>query len=563
MVSFSPIDIAITSTYKDKGARQAQNSLTKLTKSANKLAGAFGVAFTVTQLNRFAKASIQAFAQEEKSAKSLALTLGNLGLSFETLATEQFIQRIQRTRGILDDELRPAMQQLVSTTLDAKKSQDILLTALDLSAGAGVDVGTAVDALTKAFLGNNKALVGLNIGYSNALLSGKSFEQIQAQLNKQFQGQGEASASSFSGQMAILAASMDVVKETIGEGLVRSFEDLNFNAEKTGGIMEKVAKKTVTAFEYVTKFIKGNALLVTGQAFDKSSFEYKMNFDKPYDPMSAKFDYVALRAEEKRLQDAAAKAAKARLDAINKDKKLLADQKKLLKDQEKLKKFGGMFDTEQIEIFAALQGKITEQEKLRLSLQLALLQGNATEAERLGKQLAIVQLQTTDLAGAIAKIPKALNPFEGWGSEIDNLLAKMISMYKLLQQPLTTSTTTPITTATSGAVSPSLAAAKAQIEADTAKLNQFNQSMLDKIARTNKIPDTTIEQDIQSQLQAYLAADTAMRNTFRDLNIYLEPAGSVVTTGDLVQDIRNALIEAGLSGSQSTLNRNLGAFAVQ
>jgi hypothetical protein len=92
-----------------------------------------------------------------------------------------------------------------------------------------------------------------------------------------------------------------------------------------------------------------------------------------------------------------------------------------------------MFDTAQIEIFAALQGKVTEQEKLRLNLQLALLQGNASEAERLGKQLAITQLQTTDLATAISKIPMALNPFKGWGSEIDNLLAKMIEMYRLLQ----------------------------------------------------------------------------------------------------------------------------------
>jgi hypothetical protein len=85
-----------------------------------------------------------------------------------------------------------------------------------------------------------------------------------------------------------------------------------------------------------------------------------------------------------------------------------------------------LFDTAQIEIFAALQGKVTEQEKLRLNLQLALLQGNASEAERLGKQLAITQLQTTDLATAISKIPMALNPFKGWGTEIDNLLAKMI-----------------------------------------------------------------------------------------------------------------------------------------
>ncbi len=59
------------------------------------------------------------------------------------------------------------------------------------------------------------------------------------------------------------------------------------------------------------------------------------------------------------------------------------------------------------------------------------------------------------------------------------------------------------------------------------------------------------------------AENTAMRNTFKDLNINIAPAGSVVTTGDLVQDIRNALIEAGLSGSQTTMNRNLGAFQVQ
>ncbi len=244
--------------------------------------------------------------------------------------------------------------------------------------------------------------------------------------------------------------------------------------------------------------------------------------------MSQKFDYTALQKEEKRLQNDAKKNLAARNAAIKKEKALL-------KDQEKLKKFGGLFDTEQIEIFAGLQGKITEQEKLRLSLQLALIQGNATEAEKLGKQLAIAQLQTTDLATAISKIPKALNPFEGFGSEVDNLIAKILNMYKLLQQPLSAATTTPIVSS-GGTTTPSLAAAKAQIESSTAKLNAFNERMLEKIAATNKIPNTTIEQDIQSQLQSYLAADTAMRNTFKDLNINIAPAGSVVTTGDLTVD---------------------------
>ena len=533
MVSFSPIDIAITSTYKDKGARQAQNSLTKLSKSANKLAGAFGVAFGVNQLAKFAKSSIQAFAQEEKSAKSLALTLGNLGMSFETIGTEAFIQRIQKTRGILDDELRPAMQQLVSTTLDAKLSQDILLTALDLSAGAGIDLGVAVDALSKSYLGNNRALVGLNIGYSTASLKGKGFAEVQGEINKQFKGQGEASAAGYAGQMAILAASMDVVKEIIGEGLVNAFEDLNINAQKTGSLMESVAKKSVTAMGYVSKFIKGNLQFlntpVSELLSDKSgsTFAYKMNFDKPFDPMSSNFNYEALRADQKKQQDQAAKAAKDRLAAIKKEQALVKAQQQLAKDQAKIKQFGSMFDTAQIEIFAALQGKVTEQEKLRLNLQLALLQGNASEAERLGKQLAIAQLQTTDLATAISKIPMALNPFKGWGTEIDNLLAKMIEMYRLLQFKPTEQ----------------LGTVKAQITPQNAA-----QVLANAPIALNEYQAIKGEMD-------YLG----VRN-MGSLNITINNAGNVVSDDDLATQIRNGLLNSNLSGSPSSIGRLLGAF---
>jgi len=51
-------------------------------------------------------------------------------------------------------------------------------------------------------------------------------------------------------------------------------------------------------------------------------------------------------------------------------------------------------------------------------LQLALIQGNASEAERLAAQLAISQLQTTNLALAIAKLPAALNPFRDYPVDV-------------------------------------------------------------------------------------------------------------------------------------------------
>jgi len=549
-MSATGIEIPIVSTYKDKGAKAASKSLNTLTKSAK----ALGLAFGVFQTINFSKKAVRAFADDERAAGALSKTLQNLGQSYAVLQTAGFIQNLQNTTGILDDQLRPAFTQLVNSTLDAKEAQKLLSVALDVSAGTGKDLQSVTVALSKAVLKENTALSRLGIGLSKAELATMDMAQITDFLSKKFDGQAALAADSYAGKLAVLSAKASDAAETIGGSLVVALDKAFGDPEKIGSGIDVIANKISGLIEGMSRFIQVTKIGLQNLTLSPDSpiFQYKLNFDKPFDPMSQKFDYTALQKEEKRLQNDAKKNLVARNAAIKKEQALL-------KDQAKLKKFGSMFDTEQIEIFAALQGKITEQEKLRLSLQLALIQGNATEAEKLGKQLAIAQLQTTDLATAISKIPKALNPFEGFGTEVDNLIAKILNMYKLLQQPLSTTTTAPIVSS-AGGTTPSLAAAKAQIESSTAKLNDFNKRMLEKIATTNKIPETTIEQDIQSQLQSYLAADTAMRSTFKDLNINIAPAGSVVTTGDLVQDIRNALIEAGLSGSQTTVNRNIGAF---
>jgi len=549
-MSATGIEIPIVSTYKDKGAKAASKSLNTLTKSAK----ALGLAFGVFQTINFSKKAVRAFADDERAAGALSKTLQNLGQSYAVLQTAGFIQNLQNTTGILDDQLRPAFTQLVNSTLDAKEAQKLLSVALDVSAGTGKDLQSVTVALSKAVLKENTALSRLGIGLSRAELATMDMANITDFLSKKFDGQAALAADSYAGKLAILSAKASDAAETIGGSLVVALDKAFGDPEKIGSGIDVIANKISGLIDGMSRFIQVTKIGLQNLTLSPDSpiFQYKLNFDKPFDPMSQKFDYTALQKEEKRLQNDAKKNLAARNAAIKKEQALL-------KDQEKLKKFGTLFDTEQIEIFAALQGKITDQEKLRLSLQLALIQGNATEAEKLGKQLAIAQLQTTDLSAAIAKIPKALNPFEGFGSEVDNLIAKILNMYKLLQQPLSTTTTAPITTS-SGSTNPTLTGFAAQIESARTGLTNFNERMLAKIAATNKIPDTTIEQDIQSQLQAYLAADTAMRSTFKDLNINIAPAGSVVTTGDLVQDIRNALIEAGLSGSQTTVNRNIGAF---
>lgn len=235
--------------------------------------------------------------------------------------------------------------------------------------------------------------------------------------------------------MAILRAKAEDAKEEIGGALVGALDDAFGDPDKYGSSIDNISNRLEGLIGSVGRFIK-----VTKGIFDrdnllklnKNTMNYKLNFDKPFDPMAMKFDYTALQKEEKKLQKEAARQLRARQAAIAKEKALIAEQKKIEADRKKLEKLSSLFDLEQIQIFAALQNKITDQEKLRLSLQLALIQENASEAAKLATELVKSQLQTTNLAEAIAKLPKALYPFDGWSKDIDLLLQQIMLMMKLL-----------------------------------------------------------------------------------------------------------------------------------
>jgi hypothetical protein len=129
-------------------------------------------------------------------------------------------------------------------------------------------------------------------------------------------------------------------------------------------------------------------------------------------------------------EGAAARAAKDAKDAAAAQLKATKAQTKATQDQNKLKKSQGIMDIDQANIIAALQGKITENDKIRLELQLALLTGNAKEADRLSNALLISQAQTTGLATFIANLPKALNPFADYPAYILMALAELDKLKK-------------------------------------------------------------------------------------------------------------------------------------
>jgi hypothetical protein len=95
-----------------------------------------------------------------------------------------------------------------------------------------------------------------------------------------------------------------------------------------------------------------------------------------------------------------------------------------IKEQTAIQKAGTLFDIQQAGIIAALKGKITDEERTRLELQLAILTGNTSEASKLAGELAKSQGLSQQLVAYLADLPDAKNPFTAWKNYLDMIEAQ-------------------------------------------------------------------------------------------------------------------------------------------
>ena len=126
-----------------------------------------------------------------------------------------------------------------------------------------------------------------------------------------------------------------------------------------------------------------------------------------------------------------AAALKAEADAKKRAAAILAQQKaltKAAKDSALVKKASAIFDLAQIQIVAALKGKLSEEDKKRLELQQAILSGNADEVVRVANELANVQGKTKELSIWLKDLPTAKNPFQDWMAYLDEIAKKVASL---------------------------------------------------------------------------------------------------------------------------------------
>ena len=539
MAQSANVTIDIGSKADTRGFKQAETALDKLSKSVKNVAGALGLAYGTRAIYNFGKASVKAFAADDKAAKVLTRSLNNLGLAFADLQVKDFISQLEAAYGVLDDQLRPAFQRLLTTTADVAKSQDLLKQALDLSAASGIDVVTVAGDLAKAYTGQTRGLTKYGLGLSQTQLKAMKFEDIQKRINDIFGGQGLTAADSYAGALDKIAVAANNAKEIIGKGLVQALGE----AGGTGGLAGSLAGiiklatvvsdlfvgigRTVAAISGAGFGTAGVSPLQAIKNFNRISAEFKrQDAEAKRKQQMSSLNYGGLTGYQK--QYAETQAKKKQAEAL----RLAKLQLNIVKQQSATQKAAALFDLNQIELIAALKGKLSDEDRKRAELQLAILQDNTTEASRLAAEVARAQGMTEAMVAYYSNLPNAKDPFSGWITTLTaaQQLAKDIASY-----------TPPNISIQGQAAAPSMAATGTNVLQDI-----YNASVMSGMT-AGAIGDT---------LRYSAMGQAAMGNPIVNVTVQ----GSVTTQQDLVSAGRDGLLNNSLSGKISTLGRSLGTF---
>lgn len=433
------IDIAAEFTGK-KAFTQADKSTQKLTKSVKTLAKGFLGVFAIQKLVSYSKASVKAFAADDAAAKSLGITLKNLGLAYGSNVgtVNGFINRLEAQTGVLDDELRPALDRLLRATGDVAKSQELLNLSLDVAAGTGKSVTQVSQSLQKAYLGQTAAIGRLGVGISKAELANADFADIQEKLNKLFAGQATAAANTYQGSLNKLTVASNNAKETIGKGLVDALGILSGSStiDPTVSAIDRIANSMADAATDGAKFIKVMQVLFSDLSFFRNeatvaeALRIKMGtgFTTPMTISSQDTQRADKLAADAAKKAAAAKIAAEKAAAASK----IATDKLAAANKAKLDKAAAIFDLQKIQIAAALKGKISEEEKIRLLLMQAIEEGNADKAEELAKKLNEILEKNIEIAEALAVIGLTQDPFSTWAGSLSLALIELAKYGKTM-----------------------------------------------------------------------------------------------------------------------------------
>jgi hypothetical protein len=413
-------EIFLGSKFDAKGFKQAESAVGKLNKSVKNLAGTFGLALGGAALVSYSKKAIKAFADDEKAARSLSLALANTGNAFAAIGVEKFIADLQRTTGVLDDDLRPAFQTLLTASGDVAKSQKGLALALDISAATGKDLGSVSSALAKGFSGQTTSLSRLGAGLSKATLASGDMDKIMAELNDKFSGQAAASVEGYSGQIALLNVALANSAEIIGKDLLDSINLVSGanGIGKTTSAIENMATSIGNATYGIASLINrlkgvyrdtfiGDVFGLVGKLPNLSTFGATAKARSAGTPAQSPGQRKAIdKANADALKLQKSKNALAVIDNANTTRKLT-----LTADQQALEELKKKFDVERIGLFAALNNATDQETQMRI------------------KSLIAIKDNDTALAGKIKAENEAANSAIKLAAMFDRLTVSSSTFY--------------------------------------------------------------------------------------------------------------------------------------
>lgn len=558
------IDIATEFTGK-KAFKQAETATDKLTRNVKNLAGTFGLAFGTAAVLNYAKTSIKAAADDQKAQKQLALALENVGLARDVASTEAYISRLQSEFGILDDLLRPAYQRLAVATQNSAESQRLLNLALDISASTGKDVNAVTVALSRAYLGNNTALTRLGVGLSKADLKSKSFEEITTQLADTFAGSATAAAQTFSGQLAILSTGAAEASEIIGTGLIDSLKLLSDGGSISNVVTDMKAlataiSDTTTGIALFIKEVKAIPVLGSALGFLFEDIGTGIIFSKAGKERRERLAYNKNEHMSKQAQvKSDTKITKLGSQQLSNAKKLSATQKQIAaekKKQEALDKAAlvlaqgkKVFDEEGIQLAAAAQSKLTDEEKARVALkkdiydlEAAINEGNITAAATLANSMVANAQKLAALRGDMIGLNDIQNPFTAWLATLQQMAMELAKLANI--KPMAQTGFTPEQQARYDI----LAEAKAKIQ------RKIDGQMADKLLPAGSLGSTLtgtyVEGAEAARMFNQMSASGGAAGGSTVVNVSV--TGSVTTERDLVAAITQGLYAQQASGTPVT-----------
>lgn len=415
------IFVSATATWNGKALKGARKDINTFERQIQKLGRTIGVSLSAAALINYSKKAVNAFAADEKAAKALEQQLKNTGYQFSAPGVEMYIANLQKASGVLDDELRPAFQSLLTVTGSITLSQEALNTALNVSAATGKSLAEVSQALAKGYSGQTTALSRLGAGLSKATIKTGDMDKILGELNDKFAGQAQARLSTYSGKMDLLRVASANVSEEIGKGIIGALEALSQDTsiEETTKKMENLGKstgKTITGFGVLIAELKKIPGLTTAKdiltgtnIFNLLGKLGEINAKGKYPTGAAKETPAMGRiaAQQRKLEAAALKNSVALRKAEN-------DQLKAKTEVDKLK---DKFDVERIGLMKALAEATDAETKLRIEAKIAILDNNEALAKKINAELEASK-SATDLAKA----------FGGAANSLTEQIAKMKAM---------------------------------------------------------------------------------------------------------------------------------------